>query len=78
MSLFFILSIWFAFWHYKLEAEYNEFMAILIDDGRLIADSVADCDSMLAIRHTEYYVVGNIHENKAEDFVFKTPKDNKE
>ena len=46
-------------------------MAILIDDGRLIADSVVDCDSMLAIRHTEYYVVGNIHENRAEDFVFK-------
>ena len=46
-------------------------MAIPIDDGRLIADSVVDCDSMLAIRHTEYYVVGNSHENRAEDFVFK-------
>ena len=59
-------------------AEYNEFMAIPIDDGKLIADPVVDCDSMLAIRHTEYYVVGNTHENRVEDFVFKTSKDNKE
>lgn len=62
----------------KWVTEYNAFMAIPIDDGKLIADPVVDCDSMLAIRHTEYYVVGNTHENRVEDFVFKTSNDNKE
>ena len=54
----------------KWIAEYNEFMAIPIDDGTLVFNPGLDCDSMLAIRHTEYYVIGNIHDSKIEDYVF--------
>ncbi len=58
----------YAYYLIKWCAEYNQFMAIGIDNGVLIEHPTCDRDLMPAIRYSEYFVVGNIHDNSIEEF----------
>lgn len=54
----------YAYYLIKWYAEYNQFMAVGIYNGELIEHPSCDRDLMPAIRYSEYYVVGNIHDNR--------------
>ena len=58
----------YAYYLIKWYAEYDQFMAVGIDNGVLIEHPTCDRDLMPAIRYSEYYVAGNIHDNSIADF----------